>query len=295
MRTEPFGAASWSPPPAATVAAVVAAAGRERAGDGRDRDRGDEQRSAAGPASSLLTLLRAPRYRGDPVAELTNISLSRGRALARHRRRRRAARRRGPRVRARPSAACSPTAPRPGYLRLLEWLAQEARRRARAARGHQRLDAGGRLPVPAAVSSPATWWWSRRQPTTARCSRSATSARRSSRSRWRRTASTSTRSPLRSSAGARPEARPHHPQLPEPGRLHALARQAPAAARAGRASTASRSSRTTRTWSCASRATTQPDDARARRRRRAAWCTPRRSRRRSARASAWATWSARES
>ena len=34
--------------------------------------------------------------------------------------------------------------------------------------------------------------------------------------------------------GRAADARPHHPQLPEPGRLHALARQAPAAARARR-------------------------------------------------------------
>ncbi len=37
----------------------------------------------------------------------------------------------------------------------------------------------------------------------------------------------------------RAEARPHHPQLPEPGRLHAVGRQAPPAARARRASTTS--------------------------------------------------------
>ena len=50
------------------------------------------------------------------------------------------------------------------------------------------------------------------------------------------------------------EARPHHPQLPEPGRLHAVGGQARAAARARARRTSSRSSRTTRTSRCASRA-----------------------------------------
>ena len=55
-----------------------------------------------------------------------------------------------------------------------------------------------------------------------------------------------------------------------------------------RRATTSRSSRTTRTWSCASRASA-PDDAVARREA-TTWSTRRRSRRRSAPASAWATW-----
>ena len=52
--------------------------------------------------------------------------------------------------------------------------------------------------------------------------------------------------------GRRAEARAHHPQLPEPGRLHAERPEARGAASASRASTASRSSRTTRTSRSAS-------------------------------------------
>ena len=89
------------------------------------------------------------------------------------------------------------------------------------------------------------------------------------------------------------EAGAHHPQLPQPGRLHALA------ARSGRSwwrwpsSTTSSCSRTTRTWSCASRASPSPtmlslDSS-------TTWSTRRRSRRRCAPASGWATWPARRS
>jgi hypothetical protein len=93
--------------------------------------------------------------------------------------------------------------------------------------------------------------------------------------------------------GARPEARAHHPQLPEPGRLHAVAGEAPEAPRpCGRArvhrvrgrpvrraplSRASRSPRCCR-W-------TRPTPS----------CTRRRSPRRSAPGFAWATWSGRRS
>ena len=82
-------------------------------------------------------------------------------------------------------------------------------------------------------SSPATPSSSSARPTTARCSACASAARtppgraRARRHRRRR---------ARAAARRRrpPEARPHHPQLPEPGRLHALARQARRAARARR-------------------------------------------------------------
>ncbi len=60
-------------------------------------------------------------------------------------------------------------------------------------------------------------------------------------------------------AGLRPEARAHHPQLPEPRRLHAVARRSASAllALAPRDGFV-RSSRTTRTWSCASRGASLP-------------------------------------
>ena len=92
---------------------------------------------------------------------------------------------------------------------------------------------------------------------------------------------------------AAPAARPHHPELPQPGRLHALARQARRGCSSSRASTRSRSSRTTPTSSCASAASAS--------RRCSRWtparatsCTRRRSPRPSARGSAPATSSAPE-
>ena len=204
---------------------------------------------------------RARRHLATIVAgrgRLTNISLARGApsldiiAVDELRRRRPA------RLRARSRPARSPTAPRPGYPPLLAWIAEKHGVDRRAGDRHQRLDAGRRVPVRAAASSPATSWWSRRPPTTARCSRCATSARRSCRSRSRPTASTWRRSAGGARGGRAADARAHHPQLPEPGRLHAVAGQAAAPARAGAPSTTSRSSRTTRTWSCASRASDLP-------------------------------------
>ena len=55
-------------------------------------------------------------------------------------------------------------------------------------------------------------------------------------------------------AGAAPEARPHHPHLPEPGRVHALGRQARGGFSSSLGCTSSRSSRTTLTSRCGSRA-----------------------------------------
>ena len=86
------------------------------------------------------------------------------------------------------------------------------------------------------------------------------------------------------------DARAHHPQLPEPRRLHALPREAQARCWSWPQSTASSCSRTTPTWSCASAAS--------RCRRCSRWtpsasCTRRRSPRPCARASASAISSAR--
>ena len=98
------------------------------------------------------------------------------------------------------------------------------RRRARARARHQRLDAGGRVPVRAPRAPRRRG--DRRAPHLrphaavaarargARCTRSSSSP----------TASTPTRSAGCSAArGRAAEARPHHPQLPEPRRLHAVA------------------------------------------------------------------------
>ena len=93
------------------------------------------------------------------------------------------------------------------------------------------------------------------------------------------------------SDGRAPEARAHHPELPEPGRLHALARRSASGCWSSRSSTTSRSSRTTRTSRSASRA--RRSRRCSPRTTRAAWSTPPRSPRPSARASASATWSAR--
>ena len=58
--------------------------------------------------------------------------------------------------------------------------------------------------------------------------------------------------------GGAPEARPHHPQLPEPRRLHALGGEAPRAAGAGARARLHWCSRTTPTSSCASAASGCP-------------------------------------
>ena len=119
-----------------------------------------------------------------------------------------------------------------GYVPLREWIAEYQQVRARPGRGHERLDAGGRVPVPA--------------------------ARRARRPRDRRGAQLRPHAPVAARAGRRPdgdparggrrgrrgdrarvrsgraaEARPHHPQLPQPRRLHAVAREAAPAARPG--------------------------------------------------------------
>ena len=99
---------------------------------------------------------------------------------------------------------------------------------------HQRLARGRRDAVPAPARRPGTGWSSSSRPTTARCccwSGSAPSA-----SAW----------PLEEDGidvealerllveGAAREARPRDPQLPQPGRLHPLGRQARAPGRARR-------------------------------------------------------------
>ena len=109
-----------------------------------------------------------------------------------------------------------------------------ARRRARPGAGHQRLDAGRRVPVRAARRARATPWSSSRRPTTARCSTCATAAPTST---WSTLETDGIDVDALEDAARRrraPEARAHHPQLPEPRRLHAERREARAAARARR-------------------------------------------------------------
>ena len=177
-----------------------------------------------------------------------------------------------------------------GYPRLVAWIADEARRGAGSGDRHQRLDAGGRLPLPAAGRARATSWWSRRRATTARSWRCGTSAPTSSRSRSSRTGSTWARSSRRSRPARGRGSRTSSPT----SRTRPAARcrsTSAGACSSWRPSTTSRSSRTTRTWSCASRARTSRRCCRSTSA--AASSTRRRSRRRSARASAWATWWAR--
>ena len=118
-----------------------------------------------------------------------------------------------------------------GYPRLLEWLAKQhgvppSSCSPPTARCRPTRSCSSELVSPATSSS------SRRPPTTARCSRS------------RKLGAEVLAIPLEADGidvgaleaaleeGARPGARPHHPQLPEPRRLHAVAREAPSPARA---------------------------------------------------------------
>ena len=121
-----------------------------------------------------------------------------------------------------------------GYKPLVEWIAEPPGRGARAGDRHQRLDAGRRVPVQragaarrpgggrgpelrphAAGPAPA----GRRVPGHPAGGRRHRRGRAGERARGRRAA----------------EAGPHHPQLPQPRRLHALAREAREAGGPGRA------------------------------------------------------------
>ena len=119
----------------------------------------------------------------------------------------------------------------PGYTRLLEWLSKQYGVEPDQPRRHQRVDAGRRVPL-----QPARRARRRRggrgadlRPHAAR----AAQARRGDPRDPARGGRHRRRGARRGARGRRAaEARPHHPQLPEPGGLHALAREAPAPARA---------------------------------------------------------------
>ena len=133
-----------------------------------------------------------------------------------------------------------------GYVPLREWIAEKHGVDGRAGDRHQRLDAGRRVPVRAARRSRRRR--RRREadlrPHAARPAQArrrhpdGRAAARRHRHRRRRGAARGRRAP---------DARAHHPQLPEPGRLHAVGRQARARCSRSPRSTASRSSRTTPT------------------------------------------------
>ena len=152
-------------------------------------------------------------------------------------------------------AGTSPTARRSATCRCASGSPSSTASTVEQVHRHQRLDAGRRVPVRRARrrrATPSSSSADLRPHAARRCASAAPSIARGRRSSP--TASTSTRWRQLLGGGAAPEARPHHPQLPEPGRLHAVAREARPAARARAPSTTSRSSRTTRTSSCASRA-----------------------------------------
>ena len=157
------------------------------------------------------------------------------RSVAGHRRRRRDCASRGRCARS-PADPAGMTAygTSVGYLPLRAWIAEQhgvEPEQVIVTNGSMQADA---FLFDALVAAAATRWSSSGRPTTARCCRCATAARDV------RTVELEPDGHRRRRAGAacsptalRPEAGPHHPQLPEPGRLHALGRQARAAARAG--------------------------------------------------------------
>ena len=109
------------------------------------------------------------------------------------------------------------------------------RRRARAGDRHQRLDAGRRVPVRRAGR--ARRLGGRRAPDLRpHAAVAAQPRRRRADGRARARRDRRRRRRARARGGRQAEARPHHPQLPEPGRLHAVGRQARPAAGARRAS-----------------------------------------------------------
>ena len=138
-----------------------------------------------------------------------------------------------------------------GYLPLRGWIAEHHGVDPSAGARHQRLDAGRRLPVRAARRRGRRG--RRRAPdlrphaaVAARARRRRPHGRaRARRHRRRRRGDAARRRPA-------PEAGAHHPQLPEPRRLHAVARASASGCSSSPPSTASRSSRTTPTSRCAS-------------------------------------------
>ena len=175
-----------------------------------------------------------------------------------------------------------------GYPRLLEWIAAKHDVSPDCIDRHERLDAGRRVPVPEArrARRPRGRRGAHLRPHAARAAPAGRAdprhPARGGRHRRRRARGGAPR-------GRAPDARAHHPELPEPGRLHAVAREAPASCSRWPRSSASPSSRTTRTSSSASRASPCPRCSPWTRRTRSS--TRPRSRRRSARGSASATWS----
>ena len=162
--------------------------------------------------------------------------------------------------------------------------------RARAGRRHERVDAGRRVPVPAAgrAGRPRDRRGAELRPHAALAARAGRRpdgdpapggrrGRRGDRARVRERRA--------------PEARPHHPQLPQPRRLHALAREAAPAARP-REDLRLRRLRGRPVRRAPLRGRDAADDALARRRRSRSSTRPP-SRRPSAPASASATWPAR--
>ena len=162
-------------------------------------------------------------------------------------------------------------------------------RGAGAGHRHQRLDAGRRVPVQRAGAARRPGGGRGARATTARCWPCASWGPSSWRSRWRTTASTWPRWRARSRAARARSWRTSSPTSTTPPAARSRARS-------GRSwwpwpsSTTSCCSRTTRTWSCASRAS--PSRRCCRWTPPTTWSTRRRSRRRSAPASASATWPA---
>ena len=257
---------------------------------GLPRQRDPVRARRLGAARSASRAARHPATRVVIVAGHVrrHEHLARARSsVARHHRRGRASRGRPARLRARSRGGV--------LVRDLRRLpaagrldSREARRGAGPGDRHQRLDAGRRLPLPAAGRA--------RRPRGGRGPE------------------------LRPHAPGAPEPRRRHPRDParagrdrrgrarEGARGRARARGSPTSSRTSRTrpaarcrwtsagacsswrpSTTSRSSRTTRTWSCASRARTSRRCCRSTST--AASSTRRRSRRRCAPGSAWATWS----
>ena len=197
-------------------------------------------------------------------------------------------RRRGARLRQRPRRARPPTEPRSATRALRSWIADH-----HGVEPERVLVTNGSMQADAFLFEYARARGRRGRsssgpPTTARCSRCAARRARCTRSSSARR-DRHRRAGLAARRRLAPEARPHHPQLPEPRRLHAVAGRSAHGCSSWPRSTGSSCSRTTPTSRCASAAS--------RCRRCSRWTpsassTPPRSRRPSARGSASATSSA---
>ena len=276
--------------------AAISAGRHAAVAAGSSDDTTDQRRAVAlsrsagahhpGARPRLRRAARPPKLRDHATTQRTPDLVRPRRTLARHHRRGGPAQCGRARIRERPG--------RHDGIRHVGGLSpparldrRPARRGARTGARDQRFDAGGRVPVRAPRAPRRRG--DRRAPHLRPHAAVAAPARRATargRAAARRHRHGGARQPAQRRGGSAAEARPHHPQLPEPRRLHALARPSAGRCWSWPPRTGSWCSRTTPMWRCASAGSRCP---RCCRWRPSAWSTRPPSRRPCALAFAWVT------